>query len=183
MFNYIFLKILLFFETAWKNLEPRRPQMANDKCFACCMTNVADKLIICNIYLRHPVEGFVMPYSCWSCSMCLVYRDILWNFHIDMKGMLHRHSRTSGEHSCLFRSVELCSNNRRVSCVERWCTPDEKQLQVEMSCVLLMGELTDCCRNEQTFFSSSTWLEDVKDHHLLVILQCLVSAAGHSNTQ
>jgi hypothetical protein len=116
-----------------------------DKCFACCMTNVADKIVICNIYLRHPVERFVMPYSCSSCSMCLVHSDILWNFRIDMKGILHRHSRTSGEHSCLFRSVELCSNNGRLPYVEQWCTPDEKQLEVEMSCVLLMGVSHSCC--------------------------------------
>jgi hypothetical protein len=28
MFNYIFLKILLLYETAWKNVELDRPQMA-----------------------------------------------------------------------------------------------------------------------------------------------------------
>jgi hypothetical protein len=115
-----------------------------DKCFACCMT-VADKLIICNIYLRRSAELLVMPYLCLSCSMCLVYSDILRNSHIDMKGILHSYSRTSGEHSCLFRSVELCSNNGRLSCVEQWCTPDEKQLEDEMSCVLLMGVSHSCC--------------------------------------
>ena len=43
-----------------------------------------------------------------------------------------RQGRTTGYHSSLFRSMELCSNNSRFSCVEWWCTPDKKYLQVEI---------------------------------------------------
>jgi len=54
-----------------------------------------------------------------------------------------RQSRTTGEPSSLCKSVELCSNNRRLPCVEWWFTPDQKWRQVEMSCVLLMGWVPD----------------------------------------
>jgi len=67
-------------------------------------------------------------------SACLIYSHILWNCHVDLEGNLTagRQGRTTGEPSSLFRSVELCNNNIRYSCVERWCTPDEKYLHVEI---------------------------------------------------
>jgi len=67
-------------------------------------------------------------------SVCLIYSDILWNCHVDLEGNLKagRQGRTTGDPSSLFRSMEMCSNNSRFSCVERMCTPDEKYLQVKI---------------------------------------------------
>ena len=103
--------------------------------------DVIQSLVRCLFYLLHftwymtkmDTDSLLIGLQ-MSSSACLFYSDILWNCHVDLEGNLNagRQGRTTGEPSSLLRSMELCSNNSRFSCVERWCTPDEKNLQVSI---------------------------------------------------
>jgi hypothetical protein len=59
------------------------------------------------------------------------------------RGILHRQSRTTGEPSCLFRSMEQRSNNSRLPCVERWCTLTRNTYKLGCLTFCSQGWVTD----------------------------------------
>jgi hypothetical protein len=95
-----------------------------------------------------------------SSSACIVYSDVLWSFHIGMEGTL---TQTEQDYwrAFLFRSVEQCSNNSRLPCVERWCTLDENS--DKLRCLEFCSGVSHSCCNLYTHALSSvgpklTWL-------------------------
>jgi hypothetical protein len=65
------------------------------------------------------VFSWAVLYVLFTVTSCEI-STLIW------RGILSRQSRTTGEPSCLFRSMKLCSNNIRLPCVEHWYTLDEK---------------------------------------------------------
>ena len=73
------------------------------------------------------VFNWTVPCAFFTVTSCEI-STLMW------RGILCRQSRTTGEKSCLFRSMELCSNNSRLPCVKRWCP--QKRNSYSLMCLV-----------------------------------------------
>ena len=74
-----------------------------DACLCCYCTHVT--------WHKGTQTDFLLVFS-WAVQHVLFTVASCEIFTLIWRGILRRQCRTTGEHSCLFRSMELCSNNR-----------------------------------------------------------------------
>ena len=100
-------------------------------CLGCYCTHDTCHIGIQTDYLL--VFNWAVLHALFTVTSCEI-STLMW------RGILRRQSRTTGELS-LFRSMELCSNNRRLPCVEQRCnTRREIATSWDVTCFAYGGE-------------------------------------------